>query len=169
MGTTAVERGKVSPVQTSEFTAWVEPHLPAMSRYAARLVPAADRDDVVQEALVRAWRRHTTYDDRVGAPLPWLLAIVADRARRHRARTRPTVELAEASVAPVEADVDLERAVLQLSGRQRQAVDLHYFVGLDVVSCAQVMGCAEGTVKATLHQARGRLRALLGDDFGGAS
>lgn len=157
-------------MQPSEFAAWVEPHLPAMSRYAARLVPAADRDDVVQEALVRAWRRHSTYDDRVGAPLPWLLAIVADRARRHR--TRPTFELADAPVEPVEpveTDVDLERAVLQLSGRQRQAVDLHYFVGLDVATCAQVMGCAEGTVKATLHQARGRLRALLGDDFGGAS
>lgn len=81
----------------------------------------------------------------------------------------PTVELADAPVEPVETDVDLERAVLQLSGRQRQAVDLHYFVGLDVATCAQVMGCAEGTVKATLHQARGRLRALLGDDFGGAS
>ncbi len=172
MEATVVERGRVSRVQPSEFTAWVEPHLPAMSRYAARLVPAADRDDVLQEALVRAWRRHSTYDARVGAPLPWLLAIVADRARRHRTRTRPTVELADASVEPVETvqtDVDLERAVLQLSGRQRQAVDLHYFVGLDVATCAQVMGCAEGTVKATLHQARGRLRALLGDDFGGAS
>lgn len=169
MEATVVERGRVSRVQPSEFTAWVEPHLAAMSRYAARLVSAADRDDVVQEALVRAWRRHSTYDDRVGAPLPWLLAIVAGRARRHRTRTRPPVELADAPVEPVETDVDLERAVLQLSGRQRQAVDLHYFVGLDVATCAQVMGCAEGTVKATLHHARGRLRALLGDDFGGAS
>ena len=164
MEANVVERGRVSRVQPSEFTAWVEPHLPAMSLYAARLVPAADRDDVVQEALLRAWRRHTTYDHRVGAPLPWLLAIVADRAR-----TRRTFELADAPVGPVETDVDLERAVLQLSGRQRQAIDLHYFVGLDVATCAQVMGCAEGTIKATLHHARCRLRALLGDDFGGAS
>jgi RNA polymerase sigma factor (sigma-70 family) len=170
MEATLFERGRLSGVQPSEFAAWVEPHLPAMSRYAARLVPAADRDDVVQEALVRAWRRHTTYDDRRGAPLPWLLAIVADRARRHRVRARPAAsELVESPTHPVESHVDLERAVLQLSGRQRQAIDLHYFVGLDVASCAQVMGCAEGTVKATLHQARGRLRALLGDDFGGAS
>ena len=51
-----------------------------------------------------------------------------------------------------------------LSRRQRQAVDLHYFVGLDVTTTAEVMGCAPGTVKATLHQARGRLRELLGED-----
>ncbi len=150
-----------------EFTAWVEPHLPAMTRLAGRLVPAADRDDVVQEALVRAWRRRSTYDEARGAPLPWLLAIVADRARRHRTRTRPALELAEAPVSISPPDIDLERAVAGLSTRQRLAVDLYYFVGLDVATCAQVMGCAEGTVKATLHQARGRLRVLLGDDFAG--
>lgn len=166
-------RGTVTPqrsdrLEAGAFTAWVEPHLPAMTRLAGRLVPPADRDDVVQEALVRAWRRHGTYDAARGAALPWLLAIVADRARRHRTRTRLTYELVDAgSVELAAADVDLERAVARLSGRQRLAVDLHYFVGLDVATCAQVMGCAEGTVKATLHQARGRLRDLLGDQAEG--
>lgn len=42
-------------------------------------------------------------------------------------------------------------------------MNLHYFVGLDVASCAEVMGCAEGTVKATLHQARAQLLVLLDD------
>jgi RNA polymerase sigma factor (sigma-70 family) len=87
--------------------------------------------------------------------------------------TRPSLHLAEPVVATtaesVAADVDLERAVAALSSRQRLAVDLYYFVGLDVATCAQVMGCAEGTVKATLHQARGRLRALLGEDFAGGT
>ena len=65
---------------------------------------------------------------------------------------------------PSQLDLDLERAVDGLSRRQRQAVDLHYFVGLDVATVAEVMDCAPGTVKATLHQARARLRELLGDD-----
>jgi RNA polymerase sigma factor (sigma-70 family) len=151
-----------------EFADWVEPHLPAMARLAARLVAPAERDDVVQEALVRAWRRRSTYDAARGAPLPWLLAIVADRARRHRTRSLPpTVELVESSADAVMPDLDLERAVAALSARQRLAVDLYYFVGLDVATCAQVMGCADGTVKATLFQARERLRQVLGDDFAG--
>lgn len=162
--------GRHDEVDAREFAAFVEPHLAAMARFAARLVSGGDRDDVVQEALVRAWRRRSTYDVSRGTPLPWLLAIVADQARRHRTRRRPTFELVrEGSVELSPADVDLERAVAALTERQRTAVDLHYYVGLDVATCAQVMGCAEGTVKATLHQARARLRVLLGDEtFGGA-
>jgi RNA polymerase sigma-70 factor (ECF subfamily) len=75
------------------------------------------------------------------------------------------VELVDHGVtAPTGRDIDLERAVDGLSRRQRQAVDLHYFVGLDVAAVAEVMGCAPGTVKATLFHARARLRELVGDD-----
>lgn len=148
------------------FGTWVTPHVSALSRYAHRLVPADVADDVVQEALVRAWSRWSTYDPSRGAAAPWLLAIVADQARRHRTRApQPPAVLADdaGSTGPPEPDVDLERAVASLSERQRQAVDLYYFVGLDVASVAQTMGCAPGTVQATLHHARARLRELLGD------
>lgn len=40
----------------ADFAAWVDPELPKMSRRRS-LAPIADRDDVVQEALVRAWRK----------------------------------------------------------------------------------------------------------------
>ncbi len=150
----------------AEFARWVQPHLTVLARYAGRQVDAADRDDVVQEALIRAWQRWSTYDESRGTAAAWLLGIVADRCRRHRTRRpAPLVELVEQGAAPERpVDVDLERAITRLSGRQRQAVDLHYFVGLDVATAAEVMGCAPGTVKATLHQARARLRELLGDD-----
>ncbi|HEX2895758.1 MAG TPA: sigma-70 family RNA polymerase sigma factor [Marmoricola sp.] len=149
-----------------DFAAWVEPHLPAMTRFAGRLVAGADRDDLVQDALVRAWRRWPTYDAGRGAPLPWLLAIVADQGRRGRLRSRPaTVPLPahDGAVQLTPADLDLERAIAALPPRQRTAVDLYYFVDLDVATVAAVMGCAPGTVKATLSQARARLRELVGD------
>jgi len=148
---------------SADFAAWVRPHLPALGRYAARLVGPADRDDVVQDALERAWRKWRTYDESRGSAQAWLLAILHDRARRFRTRRRTTLELVEHAESDSYGDLDLERAVAGLPSRQRQAVELHYFVGLDVVTTAQVMGCAEGTVKATLHQARARLRIELGD------
>jgi RNA polymerase sigma-70 factor (ECF subfamily) len=149
-----------------DFARWVQPHLTAMARYAGRQVPPVDRDDVVQEALIRAWQRWSTYDDTRGTPVAWLLGILADRCRRHRTRGRTdvVVELVEPAASPSPHDIDLERAIEGLGRRQRQAVDLHYFVGLDVATVAEVMGCAPGTVKATLHQARARLREQLGDD-----
>jgi RNA polymerase sigma-70 factor (ECF subfamily) len=149
-----------------DFSSWVQPHVPAMQRLAARLVDRTEADDVVQEALVRAWRRWSTYDGRRGEPTGWLLAIVADRARRHRTRSRapePGLPDTDVPAEDTRPDLDLERAILRLTGRQRTAVELHYFVGADVATCAQAMGCAEGTVRATLHQARGRLRELMGD------
>ncbi|HRA75842.1 MAG TPA: sigma factor-like helix-turn-helix DNA-binding protein, partial [Propionicimonas sp.] len=59
----------------------------------------------------------------------------------------------------------LERALRRLSARQRLAVDLHYYLGLDVAGTAAVMRCSPGTVKSTLSDARGRLRRLLGEDY----
>lgn len=149
-----------------DFSAWVAPHLPVMSRVAARLVPRADRDDVVQEALSRAWRKRSSYDASRGTPAAWLCAIVAGEARRARRTfgrsTAPALD-APTQVAPNERDIDLERAVAALPRRQREAVDLYYFVGLSVAETAVVMDCAEGTVKSTLSDARNRLRAALGE------
>jgi RNA polymerase sigma-70 factor (ECF subfamily) len=154
------ERG--TPV---EFARWVEPHLLVLTRYAGRHVAPSDRDDVVQEALIRAWQRWSTYDQSRGTPVAWLLGILADRCRRHRTRGgRAVVELVDEEQPAAVPDVDLERALDRLTDRQRTAVELHYYVGLDVATLAEVMGCAPGTVKATLHQARARLRDLLGDD-----
>lgn len=147
-----------------DFAAWVSPHLPVMARVAARLAPVADRDDVVQEALSRAWRRRSTFDADRGTPAAWLAAIVAGEARRARGRTRPSSELVDAPVEDSRRDLDLERAVARLPARQREAVDLHYFARLTVVETAAAMGCAEGTVKSTLSDARARLRTLLGED-----
>ncbi|MEV6239528.1 RNA polymerase sigma factor [Lentzea sp. NPDC051838] len=146
-----------------EFADWVSPHLTAMARLAARLAPDADRDDVVQDALVRAWLKRHQFDERRGTPSAWLLAITADQAGK--ARTRTGRRLTAVPDVPASKDhedgLDLRRALERLTARQRLAVDCVYFVGLTVVETAAVMRCAEGTVKSTLADARAKLRVLL--------
>lgn len=88
---------------------------------------------------------------------------MAGEARRARGRRRPVVELVDTPVEDTRRDLDLERAVARLPARQREAVDLHYFAGLSVAETAAAMGCADGTVKSTLSDARARLRTLLGE------
>ena len=146
---------------TDEFAEWVAPHASAMLQLAVRICGWADGDDVVQDSLVRAWRRWATFRPERGSPRAWLLAIVADQARQRR-RHKPEV-LGEPAIVSFEPDVDLERAIARLAHRQRLAVELYYFVGLGVSEVAQVMGCAEGTVKSTLADARKRLREWLED------
>lgn len=105
------------------FASWVQPHLVAMTRLAVRLAPAGDGDDVVQEALVRAWQRWDTYDPARGTAQAWLLALVADKARRARGR-RPVgllhADPPDAGADP-ETDLDLERAVRALPCWSRSA------------------------------------------------
>jgi RNA polymerase sigma-70 factor (ECF subfamily) len=57
---------------------------------------------------------------------------------------------------------DALRVVLaQLPDRQREAVILRFFEQLSVEESAKAMGCATGTVKATVHQALRALREKL--------
>lgn len=153
------------------FAAWIGPSLVPMGRLARRLAPGHDPDDIVQDALSRAWIKRATFDPQRGSATAWLLAIVADRARAARRERVRRLRLVDESAplpdrpAPPDdhADVDLDRAIESLAERQQLAVHLHYFVGLSVDETAQVMGCSAGTVKSTLFDARARLRTLLGE------
>jgi len=148
----------------AEFEAWVVPHLVAMAHLASRLAGETDRDDIVQDALTRAWQKSHTFDPARGSERVWLLAIVADRARRARRGRRGSVGLAE-HAGPIAAvaggDIDLERAVASLPARMRLAVECVYFVDLSIRDTAELMRVGEGTVKSTLHDARALLRSRL--------
>ncbi|TDO35659.1 RNA polymerase sigma-70 factor (ECF subfamily) [Kribbella sp. VKM Ac-2527] len=155
----------VPPADGAGFVEWVRPHLPAMARVAARLAVGADRDDIVQESLARAWTKRQQYDAGRGSASAWLLAITADQARKAARRMRPVAALEDHDAAEVRPDVDarldVDQALGTLSARQRLAVDCYYFADLSVADTAAVMGCSEGTVKSTLSDARARLRSLL--------
>ncbi len=51
--------------------------------------------------------------------------------------------------------------VRRLPARQAEVVALKYLEGLEVAEIGSVLGVAEGTVKALLHQGRERLRRQL--------
>ena len=152
------------PGDEGAFGAWVRPHLGAMARLAGRLAVGADRDDVVQEALARAWAKRSQYDGSRGTPSAWLLAITADQARKAVRRTHRGLVLLpddEGRRPDLDARMDVEDAVQALPARQRLAVDCYYFADLSIAETAAVMGCSEGTVKSTLSDARARLRVVL--------
>ena len=153
------------PADGAGFVEWVRPHLTAMARLAGRLAVGADRDDIVQESLARAWSKRGQYDATRGTASAWLLAITADQARKAARRLRPAGEFDEqegpVSRPDLDARMDVDHALTSLSARQRLAVDCYYFADLSIADTAAVMGCSEGTVKSTLSDARARLRTLL--------
>lgn len=103
----------------------------------------------------------------------WSLGIATNVCRERR-RQRKTLALssehANADTAPGPAQCaqlkeQRDRLLATLSDlpeRQREAVVLRYFEQLSVKDTARAMGCAPGTVKATLSQAIRSLRQRLG-------
>ena len=135
-----------------------------MRRLAERMAGPSGRDDVLQEALLGAWKTRSSFDPGLGDARAWLLAITAnhaEKAARTARSTRYQMVPCETSTAP-DVRVDLARAVICLPERQRLAIELFYFVGLPVDDVAAVMGCANGTVKSTLSAARRALETALG-------
>jgi len=140
----------------------------------------AAAEDAVQEAFERAYRALDRFRGEA-ALRTWFLRIVVNTAHRHgrrgaRLRLEADPERLRDSglhgrVSPEAAARDaqvrrrLEQAVDRLSRRQRTAFVLRYVQGMSTEEAAQWMGCAPGTVKATLHHAVRRLRSELGELF----
>lgn len=153
----------VSPLaDAAAFAETVQARLPAMVRLAARIAPQASPDDIVQEALIRAWRYRGKFDPRKGTVWGWLMAIVVNEARRATSRQYLPIAIRPAGEpSSVDDREDVDAAVRRLAPRQRLAVDCFYYADLSISETASIMGCTEGTVKSTLADARERLRSML--------
>lgn len=96
--------------------------------------------------------------------------VVREMRRKRRPESPPNGELpdvASAGGGPDDAaslseqQRVLRAALSELSERQREAVVCRYFEELSTEETAEIMGCAPGTVKATLHQALRALKAKV--------
>jgi RNA polymerase sigma-70 factor (ECF subfamily) len=153
----------------ADFGRWVAPHWSSMAKLSARYSNDVDYEDIVQEALAVAWRKRRSFDPERGSPRNRLLAITADQGRkasRKRSRQLSAPLRDDAPIQPsIDAKIDLDRALQTFTARQKLAVDLYYYLGLPIADVAAVVGCAEGTTKSTLSDARAQLRTHLGGDF----
>lgn len=152
------------PVATrDDFADWLQPHVDAMAALASRLAVPGDGDDVTQDSVLIAWSKRAKFDPARGTARAWLLAIVASEARRSWRRRRPVLmPTMRDSIRPDTDDhVGVRDVIALLAWRQRQAIALFYYLDLPISEVAQAMGCQEGTVKATLHAARQRIKKMM--------
>lgn len=167
--------GRVRAGDTDAYAVLVRRHAPMAMRTAVLLGAGGDAEDVVQEALVKAYRSLDRF--RTDRPFrPWLLRIVANEARNaHRGAVRrsareerasrplptelidPAVELADR-----EAEEQLLAAVDRLPDAMRRVVVCRCLLDLDEATTAVVLGLPRGTVKSRLSRGLRRLREDLG-------
>jgi RNA polymerase sigma-70 factor (ECF subfamily) len=151
-----------------EFAAFYREHYGAVVRTVAlALGDRARAEEATQEAFTRAFRRWRSVRE-MERPRAWVTVVAIRAERRALARAPRTQHLDDASARPavdqssaVVTRVDLGQAVDRLTARQRAVVVLRYLADLPVADVARALGCAEGTVKATLHQSLAKLRVDL--------
>ena len=125
-------------------------------------------EDAAQGAFERAYRKWRTVSE-LDRPGTWVYVVALRDARRALAREELSGPFEDSPLEGIEevavTAVSLRAALAVLPLRQRAAVVLRYLGGLSVSEVAQAMGCAEGTVKATLHSALQRLRVEFNEEL----
>jgi RNA polymerase sigma-70 factor (ECF subfamily) len=168
-----------APAIGQSFDEVVLPHLNAAYRLARwRLRHEQDAEDVVQEALLRAFRYFGTFTG--GNGRAWFLRIVRNtccgwRDGSFHAVTDLFDEALHSTVRPAfdpEAlllhtdDVALiERAMSHLPDRFREVLVLRELEGLSYRELAGVMGIPMGTVMSSLSRARQAFRGAVNNQL----
>jgi RNA polymerase sigma-70 factor (ECF subfamily) len=161
---------------TSEFEAMVMEHKDRVHNYARGILhDPEEAKDVAQECLIRLWNHRGHVEPGTGCR-SWLLRsahnLCVDRLRR-RATRRETARDDDAPdptdarpgperlTSSVEVASRLKRALLALDHRDRSIVLLREVEGLAYEEIAELLDLKMGTLKATLHRAREKLRHAL--------
>lgn len=151
-----------------EFEALYERHRGALRAYVRRRADDGSIDDVLAHVWLTAWRRRRALPDDV---LPWLFGTarrtLANERRGQRRRAALRARAGREQLATKEPDPSSSSSVLnalsKLADKDREAILLVAWDGLDNQSAARVIGCSNAAFATRLHRARLRLRILLDD------
>jgi RNA polymerase sigma-70 factor (ECF subfamily) len=148
-------------------------HGPFALRVAVRLLgDNAAAEDVVQEAMMRAWTQAGKFDPRIARFTTWLYRIVVNLCIDHRRRKRPDAipegfdqidpaasvdEIMEAQ----ERNAAFAAAFKELPAHQQAAMTLVYEEEMSGAEAARVLGLSAKAVERLLARARAYLRNRL--------
>lgn len=152
-------------------------------------IPASEREDAVQEAVLKAWSSLDRLDPE--RPLaPWVFTVARNlfrdlsRSRRRRARLEHASggaradedeaglidKAADPAPGPEELLVaksregELQAAMRAIAPEDRALLRLRYGEGFDSREIGRIFGLPAGSVRWRLKRARERLAELLGED-----
>ena len=125
----------------------------------------SDREDAVQECILKAWLKcRTLRDDSLFQT--WVARILINECYnigRRMKRVTVTDELPERA-APPDADEALHDAIFALDEPLRLPVILYYIEGYGVEEISAMLRIPAGTVKSRLFRARHMMKHLLSEE-----
>jgi RNA polymerase sigma-70 factor, ECF subfamily len=151
-------------VSWNDFVHECESLRPELYRYCRHLTRSPwDAEDLVQDALARAFVTLAQMGDAPPNPRAWLFRVASnlwiDRMRRVR-RELPFQEAPSTSADPRSVREAAGTLVGQLSPQERAAVVLKDVLELSLEETAETLGTTVGAIKTALHRGRGKLEEL---------
>ena len=131
-----------------------------------RLSGNSDVDDCVQNTFIKLYERSPDFNDENHLKA-WLLHVAVNEckmSRRKALRFVPLDTLKETPLPQSDDSGDLSWALMQLSGKYREVLYLHYEEGYKVKEIADILEAKEGTVLSLLKRGRDKLKKIYGGD-----
>ena len=146
------------------------PHLRAFGRSLSGNPDVAD--DLVQDTLLKAWAARDRFV--AGTSMKaWTFVILRNTYFSNMRRKKFTANYDEvvaervlSAPAPQQDPIhlaDLQRALMEISDDQREAIILVGAGGYSYEEAAEIAGCAIGTMKSRVSRARNSLEGILED------
>jgi RNA polymerase sigma-70 factor (sigma-E family) len=154
------------PDRAESFTRWASERQQALLRTAVLLCGDHHRaEDLVQDALTKVAVRWSRLRDGNSDAYARQVIVRTNISWWRRRRREVVVDLGDLRrTAGPGAEVDrrlvLDRALAQLTPRQRATVVLRFYDDLSERDTAEVLGVSVGTVKSQTHAALARLRSV---------
>ena len=126
----------------------------------------ADREDAVQEAILKAWEKRDSLKNEA-AFRSWVTRILVNECYDICSRSGKVIVLDELpeSAAPEDTEGrELRGLIMQMDEIYRIPIIMFYIEGFSIREISEILHIPEGTVKSRLFAGRAKLRSVLGEE-----
>ncbi len=134
-----------------------------------------DADEVALDVFKQIWNKAPDYEPARGSPSAWLITVTRSRAidkirsdTKRRTTNEPLLTdsidntpLPDETASVREKRELIEKALSELTPKQRKSIELAYFNGLSQSEISELMNEPLGTVKSWMRTGMMRLREIL--------
>lgn len=155
-----------TPSKNRQFEQLIDQELPKLRGLAFRILKnAADTDDVIQEALVKAYQRFDTFKNDKASLTTWVCRIVVNCSYdllRKRISEQKKLEGYTPDSSGTAIDTEpLTRAIADLPEPYRDAITFGVLSGYDGKEAAKLLGISPNTLYQRIFKAKQMLKTTL--------